>query len=80
MALVECDLLQVGVAEAVVPALLLEPRECGALGEKVAGGPVQVLSACCSGCTGASAGQGAMRPLGIAAPWRQAVSSLHSPA
>ena len=45
MALVEFDLLQVGVAEAVVPALLLEPRERGTLGGKVAGGTVKAQCA-----------------------------------
>ncbi len=43
IALIELDLLRIGVAEAVALALLLEAREIGALGEEVGVGAFQIL-------------------------------------
>ena len=80
IALIELDLLGIGVAETLAVTLLPEAREIGAFGEEVGVGASRSLSACCCGCTGASASQGATRPEGSGAPLRHAVSSLHSPA
>src|SRR5690606_29268805 len=43
VALIELDLLGIGIAETVAAAFLLEAREVGPLGKEVGVGPLQVL-------------------------------------